>query len=129
MRTNTIRTLHPSADVPDKRYTKQELLNWIDTLGSEPPPPVTHVTRHQLLNFDFWFIFAALGCMLAITSSFIPLDMFEPLVFGAITLLIFAMISNLTRDRQIIQINRTIRMYHVKWGVWGWLPKVYRIEF
>lgn len=79
---------------------------------------LVHQTRRrsQLAHADFWLIFGATGCLLAITSSFIQTYQFEALIFTAITLLLLALIANLCRERQVILVTRPIIKIEVKFS-------------
>jgi len=72
--------------------------------------------RSQLAHMDFWLIFGALACLLAITSSFIQTYQFEALIFTAITLLLLALISNLCRDRQPMLITQPIIKVEIRFS-------------
>jgi len=91
------------------------------------PEPDYIVTRHQLMHMDFWFITGAMACMLLIMTSFIPMNMFEPLVVAAIVLLFMAVVSNLTREKQgiLVHENRThvtINVRLPRWMGFGYVP-------
>lgn len=97
--------------------------------GNDGPnrEPEHIVPRHQLMHMDFWFITGALGCMLLIMTSFIPMNAFEPLVVAAIVLLFCAVVSNLTREKQgiLVHKNRTqhiITLRMPRWMGFGYMP-------
>ncbi len=74
--------------------------------GNNPTPQPT-IYRHQLLHFDFWFIAGAIACQLTIMTSFVPMNLFEPLVVATIVLLFMALVSNLTREKQGVIVHET----------------------
>lgn len=85
------------------------------------------IPRHQLMHMDFWFITGALGCMLLIMTSFIPMNAFEPLVVAAIVLLFCAVVSNLTREKQGILVHEQRTQYIItirmpRWMGFGYVP-------
>lgn len=94
--------------------------------GEDPDEPITQpiTYRHQLLHMDFWFLTGGLACQLAIMTSFIPLNAFEPLVVATIALLFMAVVSNLTREKQGIIIHELRRRYAVnfRWPWNSWVP-------
>lgn len=64
-----------------------------------PPDSPRPRLRHQFMNLDFWFMFAAIVQLFLIFTSFIHTNAFEPLCAGSILCMLLAMMSNLTRDR------------------------------
>lgn len=63
------------------------------------PPEQPKRYRARLLNFDFWFMFAAMIQLFLIFTSFIPTNMFEPLAAGSFVCCWLALISNLNREK------------------------------
>lgn len=78
-----------------------QMLVEIKALAERPPqPPTPPKTVHPLFHADFWLILLAFGANFMVFTSYIPTDVFEPLLTGALACLLFAMVFNLTRDRQ-----------------------------
>ena len=91
--------------------------------GDDGPPVEPTFYRHQLMNMDFWFIFAAGACLFSIFTSFLPTDLFEPLAASAFGFIIFAMIANLTREKQGVVVHeRHIVIRLPRWLGFGYIP-------
>lgn len=93
--------------------------------GNDDPPPQPVIVikeRHQLMNPDFWFIFACNTCLFLTFTGFIKMNMFEQLLSLAFFFGIMAMILNLCRvPTEMLVEAKTL---HIRlWPIhFGWTP-------
>lgn len=96
-----------------------QMLVEIKALAERPPqPPTPPKTVHPLFHADFWLIFCSAVAVFMVFTSYIPTDVFEPLLTLALACQVLGMVFNLTRDRQ----HMVVRPITLTWvNPTGWL--------